>query len=145
MKLADAQVPVRLKLSALWASVMFLYVYGDFFGLFKPGKLAAMLAGQTPIGPTTQGMLLGFAVLMAIPSVMVFLSLTLPPNFARWTNVVFGVLYSLVMAISMRGAWGFYLFLGCVEIALTVAIAWYALRWPRSTTWNSASPPDPVE
>src|SRR5262245_52158245 len=71
MKLADIPVHVRLKLSALWASVMFCYVYGDFFGLFRPGKLAAMLAGQTPIGPTTQGMLLGFAVLMAVPSAMV--------------------------------------------------------------------------
>ena len=131
MKLADIPIHVRLKLSALWASVVFCYVYGDFFGLFKPGKLAAMLAGQTPIGPTTQGMLLGFAVLLAIPSVMVFLSLVLPPNVARWANVVLGVLYSLIMVVSMPGAWGFYLLLGCVEIALTLAIAWYAFRWPR--------------
>ena len=126
MKLADAQVSVRVKLSALWASVMFCYVYGDFFGLFKPGKLAAMLAGQTPIGPTTQGVLLAFAVVMAIPSVMVFLSLVLQPTLARWANIILGLIYSVIMLIIMPHAWGFYLLLGCIEVALTVAIAWYA-------------------
>ena len=131
MKLADAQVSVRIKLSALWASVMFCYVYGDFFGLFKPGKLAAMLAGQTPVGPTTQGVLLAFAVVMAIPSVMVFLSLVLKPTLARWANIILGLLYSVIMVITMPHAWGFYLLLGCIEVALTIAIAWYAWTWPR--------------
>src|SRR5262245_54103395 len=106
VKLADAQVNVRVKLSALWAAVMFCYVYGDFFGLFKPGKLTAMIEGQTPVGPTTQGVLIAFAVVMAIPSVMVFLSLVLPPTVARWANVVLGVIYSLVMLLTMPHAWG---------------------------------------
>lgn len=132
--LADAPVPVRLKLSALWASVMFCYIYGDFFGLFKPGKLAAMLAGQTPVGPTTQGVLLAFAVVMAVPSLMVFLSLVLPPNTARWTNVILGVIYSVIMVLAMQGAWGFYLLLGGLEVALTLAIAWYAWSWPRQAS-----------
>ena len=83
MKLSDVRVHVRLKLSALWASVMFLYVYGDFFGLFKPGKLAEMQAGRTPLGATTQGILVAFAVVMAIPSAMVFLSLVLKASVAR--------------------------------------------------------------
>lgn len=131
MTLADAPVPVRLKLSALWASVMFCYVYGDFFGLFQPGKLAAMIAGQTPIGPTTQGVLVAFAIVMAIPSVMVFLSLVLRPNLARWANVIFGVLYTVIMLMTMPGAWRFYLFLGGIEVVLTGAIVWYAWTWPR--------------
>jgi hypothetical protein len=130
MNLVDAPVPVRLKLSALWAAVMFCYVYGDYFDLFKPGKLAAMMAGQTPVGPTTQAKLLAFAVMMAIPSVMVFLSLVLRPGVCRWTNVVLGLVYSAIIVLTMPGAWRFYLFLGCVEIALTLAVAWYAWTWP---------------
>ena len=131
MKLADVQVNVRLKLSALWASVMFLYVYGDFFGLFKPGKLRAMIEGVTPVGPTTQGVLLAFAVVMAIPSVMVFLSLVLSPTIARWANIILGVVYSLIMLLTMPHAWGFYVLLGCIEVALTITIVWYAWTWPR--------------
>jgi hypothetical protein len=131
MKLADAPVSVRLKLSALWASVMFCYVYGDFFGLFQPGKLAEMQAGMTPIGPTSQNLLVLFAAMMAVPSAMVFLSLVLKSNLARWANIVLGLLYSIIIVITMRGAWGFYLFLGCVEVALTLAVTWYAWTWPR--------------
>lgn len=32
--LEDQKVNVKTKLSALWASVMFCYVYGDYFGLY---------------------------------------------------------------------------------------------------------------
>jgi len=131
MRLADAPVPIRVKLSALWASVMFLYIYGDYFDLYKPGKLSSMMAGRTPVGPTTQGMLVVFTVMMTIPSVMVFLSLVLKPAFARIANIVFGILYSLVIVGTMLGAWKFTMVLGCVEIALTLAAAWSAWKWPR--------------
>ncbi len=40
--LEDFQVPTRIKISALWASTMFCYVYGDYFGLFSPGTLMIM-------------------------------------------------------------------------------------------------------
>ncbi len=131
MTLADSPVPVRQKLSALWASVMFCYVYGDIFGLFRPGKLAALLDSRTPLGPTTQGILVAFATVMAIPSVMVALSLLLPPALARWANVIFGVAYTIVIVLSIRGAWNFYLLLAGIEAALTIAVTWYAWTWPR--------------
>jgi len=133
MKLDDVPVHVRLKLSALWASVMFCYVYGDFFGLFKPGKLASMQAGQTPLGPTTRTILLAFSIVMAIPSVMVFLSLVLKPSINRQANIILGSAYTVIIVLTMRGAWGFYLFLGFIEAALTALVVWYAWNWPRQT------------
>ena len=125
----DIRVHVRLKLSALWASVMFCYIYGDFVGLYRPGKLQDLLDGRMPLGPTTQGVLLGIAIVMAIPSVMVFLSLVLPRSPNRWLNILFGVLYTGIMLVTMPGAWAFYLFLGVVEVILTVLIVWYAWSW----------------
>ncbi|MGH8075736.1 MAG: DUF6326 family protein [Lysobacter sp.] len=130
--LEDAKIPVKIKLSALWASVMFCYVYGDYFGLYKPGSLQEMLDGiMGPLGRTTQGVLLVTSVLMAIPSLMVFLSLALKANVSRWLNIVFGVVYTIVMLITMPGAWHFYIFLGVIEVALTALIVWYAWHWPR--------------
>jgi hypothetical protein len=35
----DIKVHVRLKLFALWTSVMFFYIYGDYFELYQSGKL----------------------------------------------------------------------------------------------------------
>lgn len=67
-RLSDLQVPVKVKLSALWTSLMFLYVYGDYFGLYKIGQLDAMLEGRIPpLGQVTQGVLVGTSLMMAIP------------------------------------------------------------------------------
>lgn len=128
----DPPVPVRVKLAALWASTMFLYLYGDYFGLYKPGTLQSMLDGvMGPLGPTTQGILVGTALMMTIPSLMVFLSLVLPVRANRWTNIVLGLLYTAIILATMPGAWHFYLMLGVVEAALTLTVAWTAWKWPR--------------
>ena len=130
--LDDVKVHVKLKLSTLWASLMFCYIYGDYFNLYQPGKLESMIAGRMgPLGQVTQGVLLGTSILMAIPSVMVFLSVALKPGANRWLNIVFGVLYTLIILATMPGSWAFYIFLGVVEAVLSALIAWYAWNWPR--------------
>jgi hypothetical protein len=129
--LEDIKVPVRLKLSALWAALMFCYVYGDYFGLYQPGQLQYMLRGGGPIGPTSQGTLIGVSILMAIPSLMVFLPIVLPPTFNRWTNITLALVYAVIVAMTMPGAWAFYLLLSIIEIGVSFLIAWYAWRWPR--------------
>ncbi|QEE31019.1 hypothetical protein FTW19_25250 [Terriglobus albidus] len=131
--LDDIKVHVRFKLSALWCSVMFCYIYGDYFELYQPGKLPQMLSGRTALGSTTQGALLGMAAVMAIPSLMVFLSLTLPAAVSRWLNIVFGVLYTVIMVLAIQGSWHFYAFFGMVEMMLTLAIVWYAWTWQKQS------------
>jgi Family of unknown function (DUF6326) len=129
--LTDTKVHVKLKLSALWASVMFCYVYGDYFNMYTPGKLDAMAAGNIGVGPATDGVLLGVAIMMAIPSVMIFLSLVLHPKVNRPINVVLGLVYSVILGLTMFGAPLFYIFLGILEIALTLLVTWFAWTWPR--------------
>lgn len=131
--LNDIKVHVRLKLSALWCSVMFCYIYGDYFELYQPGKLPQMLSGRTALGQVTQGALIGMAAVMAIPSLMVFLSLILPAPVSRWLNILFGVVYTVIMVLAIQGSWHFYVFFGLIEIALTLAIVWYAWTWPKQS------------
>jgi hypothetical protein len=130
--LSDIKLHVRLKLSALWAALMFCYIYGDYFGLYVPGKLQGMLGGEGPIGPASQGSLLGAALLLALPGLMVFLSLVMPPPLCRWLNIALGAFYTVVMLLTMPGAWWFYIVLGLIEVALSLLIVAYAWRWPRS-------------
>lgn len=128
--LQDIQVDVKYKLSALWASVMFCYIYADYFELYVPGKLQAMMKGMGPLGPMTPGFLMAASCLMAIPSVMIFLSVALRPTLNRRLNIVFGLLYTLVILITM---WEqpFYIFFGVIEIVLTGLVVRYAWTWPR--------------
>jgi len=139
--LEETPIPVRIKLAALWASAMSCYIYGDYFGLYHPGKLQSMLAGTiAPLGPVTQATLLGVTISMAIPGAMIFLSLALKPALNQWVNIVLGALYTVFVLATMRGAWAFYIFLGAVDMMLTAAIVWHAWTWPTLT--NELSPAD---
>lgn len=129
--LQNTAVDVKIKLSALWASVMFCYIYADYFGLYVPGKLQGMLEGKMgPLGQTTQGVLLGTSAMMAIPALMIFLSVALPAGPNRWLNIIFGAIFTIIITITMWD-WQFYIFYGVIEIALTGLVVWYAWTWPR--------------
>lgn len=62
---------------------------------------------------------------------MVFLSVALKPRANRWANIILGIIYTLIMLISMQGAWAFYIFFGIIEVILTILIVWYAWTWPK--------------
>lgn len=131
-RLADAPVSVRIRLAALWTSLMFCYVYGDYFELYVPGKLQDMLAGEMALGAVTQANLLFTATLMAVPSLMIFLTVVLPAATCRWLNVGAGLFYATIMLlILVNGAWAFYMLLATIEIALSLLTVWYAWHWPR--------------
>jgi hypothetical protein len=141
--LEDLKVNVKVKLSALWACVMFCYIYADYFGLYEPGKVQDILNGQFfAVGPATQGVLLGASLMLAIPSLMIFLSVALPPVFNRRLNIVAGAVYTAIILKTMWG-WLFYIFYGVIEISLTSLVVWYAWRWPKSpaSTQRPASSP----
>ncbi len=129
---ADVTIPVKVKLSALWIALMFLYIYADIFSLFKPGQLAEMMAGRMGPFPVTQVSLLTASLLMLIPALMVFLSLALKPKVDRWANIVLGLLYTAVNIGNLVGeTWAFYLFFGVVELVLTLLIVGHAWNWRR--------------
>lgn len=130
--LSDPPLPLRLKLSALWASLTFCYLYGDYFGLYKPGKLQHMLDGAGPMGPASQGSLLFVALLLVVPGLMAFLSLALPARLTRWLNIGLALFYAVFVAITMPGAWWFYLAYSSIEIVLCGIIMRLAWRWPRA-------------
>jgi hypothetical protein len=111
---------------------MFCYVYGDYFGLYVPGKVEELLAGRmVPLGAVTQSMLLGTSAMMAVPALMVGAVLLLPAVVARWASVLLGLVYAVIMLLTMPGAWRFYVFFGVVEVLLSLGIVWVAWRWPR--------------
>jgi len=132
-ELEDVKINVKIKLSALWAAVMFLYVYADIKAFFKPGIIEGLMAGKAGDFQITQGFLLVSAIIMTIPSVMIFLTLSLKAKANRWANIIFGIAYTGIIlgTLLMGGAWAYYMFYATVEIVLTGLIAWYAWKWPR--------------
>jgi hypothetical protein len=131
--LEDVRINVKTKLSALWVSVMFLFAYADIKAFYKPGFIEEVMSGEAAGMQITQVWLLGGAILMTIPSVMIFLSLALKPKANRWANIIVGIFFTVLTPISMfmPGVWAYYIFYGSVEVVLTALIVWYAWKWPK--------------
>ena len=132
--LEDVAIPVQLKLAALWASLMFVYVYADILGFYTPGVIEDILAGTVWQFEISQTWALGALALMMVPILMVFLSLALPARTNRMTNIVVGSLYVVISAGNAVGeSWVYYY--GVVVLAEIVVLALiirYAWTWPRT-------------
>ena len=76
--LEDLRIPVQAKLAAAWTSLMFLYIYVDYFHLYKPGVIHNILVGVVFQFDISQTLLTAFLTITAIPSLMILLSTTLP-------------------------------------------------------------------
>ena len=136
MKMEDVKIHVKLKLSALWVAVTFLYVYADVRAFYEPGVIEQIMEGEfANVGiTTTQAVLFGL-ITMTPPSVMVFLSLLLKPKVNRWVNIILGIFYTVVVLTTQFGlimdTSANFLYSGIVEVVLTALIVWYALKWPK--------------
>ena len=78
---------MRTRLSTLWVVVMFNMVFADILTFINPGALQELWAGQAGV-EITQGLLLGFAILLEIPIAMIVVSRVLKPGANRWANTV---------------------------------------------------------
>jgi hypothetical protein len=128
--LEDGRVGVRLKMSALWIAMLFLFACGDIFGFFAPGHIEEILGGEISGITITQAFLFSVSVYVAVASAMVFLTLVLRPSVTRWMNIVLPILYIVSIVASLLGESAYFIFLSIAEIALLALIIWYAWTWP---------------
>ena len=130
--LKDVKINVKMKIAGLWVAVMFMYIYVDFIARFMPGNIEEAIAGKMGPFPVTQVALLAAMILMTIPSVMVFLSLTLKAKANRWTNIIVAGLHiALAIFAAIGESWAFYIYGTIVEIVFLSLIVWSAWKWPK--------------
>ena len=118
----------RIILSASWIALMLTYLLGDVLRIFSGDVQAGEMGKQ--LAKFTQPMWLGIAILMAIPIVMVILSLILPQPVNRWTNIIiasFFFLFNLVGLPTYPSA--FDKFLIVVGLGFNILTVWYAWNW----------------
>ena len=131
--LQNFDVAPSIKLSLLWAALMGLYIYNDYFSMYLPGTIAEMSAGNMgPLGPVTDQILIIVALILAIPATMIYLSSCLPSIINKWTNVFLGLTYTIIELLTFMGSRPFYQMVVVFEILVTLAIVWTAIRWPRN-------------
>ncbi|HEU4488864.1 MAG TPA: DUF6326 family protein, partial [Actinomycetota bacterium] len=92
-----SNVNVRVKISALWASMLFVFAYVDIFSLYRADFRADLEGGEIAGFTINQSFLLGTTIYIVISSLMVFLALVLGPRICRIINVVLGIVYALTI------------------------------------------------
>ena len=125
-KFAPSNVNVRIKISALWTSMLFVFAYVDLFSLYRPDFRADLEAGEVGGFTVNQSFLLGTTVYVVIPSLMVFCALILRPRVSRIANIALSIVYTLTIIAGAVGEWTYYLLGSAIEIALLAAIVYYA-------------------
>ena len=118
----------RIKLSAIWVSLMLTYLLGDELRIFSSEFNAGQVGGiQMP-----QAMYLGMAILMVIPVLMVFLSLTLPYKANRWGNITVAAFFFIFNLIGLPTYPSAYdKFLIAVGLLFNLLTVWYAWKWSK--------------
>ncbi|MEV0447410.1 DUF6326 family protein [Streptomyces sp. NPDC050600] len=129
------RIPVRAKLAAAWTSFMFLYVYVDILAFFKPGVIDDIKGGIVWEFHISQTLLTTFLLLMAIPILMIVLSMTLPARANRLTNLIVASVQVPFAAFNAVGeSWTYFYGLGvALELIVLALILRYAWTWPRTT------------
>jgi Family of unknown function (DUF6326) len=126
-------VNVRIKISALWTSMLFVFAYVDLFSLYRPDYRADLEAGEIGGFTVNQSFLLGTTVYVVIPSLMVSCALILRPRVNRIANIALSAVYGLTIMAGAIGEWTYYIVGSVVEVALLAAIVYYAWTWPKGT------------
>jgi hypothetical protein len=135
--LEDVKVNVKVKLALLWVALMFFYIYNDVFSLFQPWHVAELVEGHLEGIQFTQELLFGAAILMALPSIMVFLSLALKANVNRMVNLIVGIFHIIILVSTLLvpgDLWAYYALYMVFEAVFILLIIWTAWKWPIQTT-----------
>ena len=124
-------VDVTVKISVLWVAVMLSSLMGDVLRFYEPGIIEQIIAGEVEGMQQTHRGLLVSATFMAIPIVMVVLSMTLNYNANRWANIIFSIFFFgfTLIWLLVKPPPAYKILLGSVGLVCNALIVWYAYMW----------------
>jgi hypothetical protein len=138
----DTRIDVKIVLSGLWISMLFVFAYVDIFTFWRADVINGALAGEVSGTEfeVNQTFLLLTTIYTIIPSLMVVVSLVVRPAVNRLVNIVVSLLYLATVAASSIGEhWLYYLLGSVVEGVLLLGIARVAWTWPQTSGTPEAS------
>jgi hypothetical protein len=139
--LPDAGVDVKIVLSGLWVSMLFVFAYVDIFSFWRADVINGALDSKVPGAgfEIDQAFLALSTAYILIPSIMVTVSLLAPARSNRTTNVVVSLLYVVYVVVSILGeTWVYFILGSVVEVALLLTIARVAWAWPSRSAGTPA-------
>jgi hypothetical protein len=133
--LVDRRVDTKLIIMSAWIALMCLYIYCDYFSMYRPGQIGDMSNGKIGFMEVSQLSLLSASLLMVVPSLMILVSALAAARASRVLNIAASAIYFLVNIGNLVGeTWGYYWLFGVLEMGLVILIFVVSLRWPRQSS-----------
>ena len=124
---------MKLLFAILWIFLSVNYIYCDQLSTLEPGVLEETMTGFVADGTVqiTPVFLLGTAIMMEIPFLMIVLSWVLRFKINRWVNIIAAAVMVLIQISSLfLGVPSLmYIFYSVVEIGALLTIIVLAWRW----------------
>lgn len=123
------QEEMKARFSTLWIFIMFNMAFADIIGFTYPGFMAKLVAGGPIDGiVVTPTLLLVGALLLEIPTAMIFLSRVLKHSINRWFNMIAAVI-TMIYVVGMSTPTPVYWFFCSLEIIASLLILLLACKW----------------
>lgn len=124
----------KIKVAVLWLIYAAVGLGTGFYMLWEQGVIEQLIAGEVAGTKITPEMMIINAIMLLIPLVMAFLSLTLKDSMNRWANIIMGV-FSIVLLLMFsiaespsRTPAAYAILLMLSMLAVAVLIVWYAWK-----------------
>jgi hypothetical protein len=126
----------RIKISVLWLFWTVAFLISLVSVLFEPGAMTRITAGEMTGFQVTPELILLTTIMMLVPLVMAFLSLTLKDSINRWANMVLGIVYTGICLLDWLGSPlepAYHILMHISRIMASALIVWYAWKSRRKT------------
>ena len=122
----------KIKISVLWLFASIAFLAHQILLLMEPGIIENLMAREAEGQKIVPELILFFAILMLVPMLMAFLSLTLKYSINRRVNIIVGTIFAVIWLVGVVDAvqsayWGGALMTFSAVVA-SVLIVWYAWK-----------------
>jgi len=116
----------KIKIAVLWIVVECGVIAVSVGEQWIPGHSEEIIAQTTP------ELMLMLAIVVMIPPLMAFLSLTLSDSINRWANIILGVVFAVLTPIGVIGFPAAYIasaiLISIVQVVASILVIWFAWK-----------------
>ena len=128
----------KARLSVLWVTMAIGTGAAWLLGLFTPGTIEEIMAGEWGGVELSEGMLALMAIFFIIPMVVAILCLTLNGSANRWMNFILGIIWALWLIVEIvehaTGGEAVYIaiwLMFAAGLVISAFIAWFGWKLPK--------------
>ncbi len=123
----------KIRLAVLWLFWIVAFLALMMMAFFETGTIEQIIAGEFAGLQITSELMFVTAILMLVPLVMAFLSVTLKDKANRWANMVIGIAYTGICLFDLIGGLAvppaYTLLMQTSLIIVPALIVWHAYKW----------------